>query len=92
MGRRFVYAYFMSGDANRVRSIAPSHAAHWQDLALEDYLGGPFSDRSGGLITFIVDDRAQAEAAVTRDPFVREGLIERYWLKEWEPVPVDADV
>jgi uncharacterized protein YciI len=47
--------------------------------------GGPFGDRSGGLITFVVDEPIQAEVAIAGDPFVREGLLEHYWLKPWEP-------
>jgi uncharacterized protein YciI len=82
---RFVYIYFMADVPARVRSIAPQHVEHWHYLNLEDYIGGPFADRSGGLITFVVDEPAQAEAAVEGDPFVQGGLLERYWLKEWSP-------
>jgi len=48
---RFAYVYFMKPEPDRVRAIAPHHAAYWQQLALRDYRGGPFADRSGGLIT-----------------------------------------
>jgi uncharacterized protein YciI len=92
MSTRFVYVYFMTGDPTRIRNAAPSHAAHWQGLRLREYRGGPFADRTGWLITFVVDEPAQAEAAVAGDPFVREGLLERHWLKEWEPVAVDSAV
>lgn len=91
MSTRFVYMYFMAGDPTRVRNAAPSHTEHWQGLRLTAHRGGPFADRTGGLITFVVDELAEAEAAVAGDPFVREGLLERYWLKEWEPVAVDSD-
>jgi uncharacterized protein YciI len=83
---RFAYVYFMTDDPVRVRSAAPKHTEHWHSLDLSGYTGGPFTDRSGGLITFLVDEPAQAEEAVANDPFVREGLIERSWLKQWEPV------
>lgn len=83
---RFAYFYFMANDPARVRSLAPQHTEHWHGLNLSGYTGGPFADRSGGLITFLADESAQAEAAVAEDPFVREGLIERSWLKQWEPV------
>ena len=52
---------------------------------LAHYLGGPFEDRTGGLITFDADDAAQAQCAVRGDPFVLEGLVEAHWLKEWTP-------
>jgi uncharacterized protein len=92
MSTRFAYVYFMAGDPTRVRNAAPSHTEHWQRLRLREYRGGPFADRTGGLITFVVDEPAQAASAVARDPFVREGLLERYWLKEWESVAMDSGV
>jgi uncharacterized protein YciI len=80
---RYAYFYFMRDDAERVRDTAPHHAAHWRDLALNDYAGGPFQDRSGGLITFSDESEAHAENAVATDPFVTAGLLERYWIKRW---------
>ncbi|MGZ4589915.1 MAG: YciI family protein [Actinomycetes bacterium] len=85
MRARYVYFYFMGADAERVRATAPEHAAHWHDLGLDDYLGGPFEDRTGGLITFRAEGAAQAESAVATDPFVRDGLVETYWVKQWSP-------
>jgi uncharacterized protein YciI len=90
MSARFVYLYFMADDPARVRSVAPSHAEHWHGLNLNEYRGGPFADRTGGLITFVIDELAHAEAAVAGDPFVREGLLERYWLREWQPTDSDS--
>jgi uncharacterized protein YciI len=40
-------------------------------------------DRSGGLITFGAESSAHAGALVADDPFVREGLLEHHWVKEW---------
>ena len=56
MSPRFAYFYFMSGDPDRVRATVPRHVAHWSGLGLNDYLGGPFEDRTGGLITFSARD------------------------------------
>ena len=84
MSVRFAYFYFMTDDPRRVQSVAPEHTAHWLGLNLLDYSGGPFADRTGGLITFIVDEPTRAEAAVAADPFVREHLLERFWLKRWD--------
>jgi uncharacterized protein YciI len=83
---QFAYMYFMTPDPDRIRRVAPQHTEHWQSLNLAGYAGGPFADRTGGLITFDVNGPDQAEEAVANDPFVREGLIERSWLKLWEPV------
>ncbi|MGZ4316418.1 MAG: YciI family protein [Gaiellaceae bacterium] len=85
MSPRFAYVYFMKDDPDRVRATVPTHISHWQTLRLDRYLGGPFEDRSGGLITFESDDEEQAQSAVDADPFVRDGLLEAYWLKRWTP-------
>ena len=80
---RFLYFYLMTAEPDRIRTIAPEHAAYWRARGLPDYLGGPFADRSGGLITFRAGTEAEAERLVAEDPFVRAGLIERRWTKEW---------
>lgn len=82
---RFLYFYLMADDAEQVREVARRHAAYWQQLALPGYLGGPFADRSGGMITFEADTLAQAELLVSDDPFHREGTLSRWWLKHWLP-------
>ncbi len=75
----------MGPDGEGVREAVPEHVAHWQGLGLGDYIGGPFEDRTGGLITFRAVGRSQAEQAVAADPFVTRGLLERHWLKRWNP-------
>jgi uncharacterized protein YciI len=75
----------MKDEADQVRLAVPNHVSHWRELHLTGYLGGPFEDRTGGLITFEADDAGQAESAVETDPFVEQGLLEVYWLKEWTP-------
>jgi uncharacterized protein YciI len=83
--QRFAYVYFMKHDPERIRVVAPRHVSHWKELRLGHYLGGPFDDRTGGLITFDANDTSEAERAVREDPFVREGLVETQWLKQWTP-------
>jgi uncharacterized protein YciI len=80
---RFAYFYFMKDEPDRVRGLAPEHSAYWHELALPGYLGGPFADRSGGMITFEALSDEEAGKFAAEDPFRREGLIERHWLKEW---------
>lgn len=80
---RFAYFYFVAGDPQRVRTVAPQHAEYWRAAALPHYVGGPFSDMSGGLITFDCDSFADAGRLVADDPFRRAHLLERHWLKEW---------
>ncbi|HEV8559263.1 MAG TPA: YciI family protein [Actinophytocola sp.] len=80
---RFLYFYLMKDAPDRVRATAPQHAAYWRQLGLRDYQGGPFADRSGGLITFQTESGVAAERLVADDPFFSEGLLERHWVKQW---------
>lgn len=80
---RFLYFYLMRDAPDHVRVVAPEHAAYWRELELRDYLGGPFADRSGGLISFDVDSADEAERLVAEEPFVKGDLLERRWVKEW---------
>lgn len=52
LSSRLAYLYFMHDNPDRVRAAVPNHIAHWQSLGLRGYLGGPFADGTGGLITF----------------------------------------
>lgn len=85
---RFSYVYLMAEDPDRVRTVAPDHAAYWQGLDLPNYLGGPFADRSGGLITFEARSVQEAEQLAADDPFVREGLL----ANRWEVAPLAVEV
>ena len=80
---RCSYIYFMKDNPDRVAAFAAEHAAYWRGLALREYLGGPFGDLSGGLISFESDSHDEAARLVADDPFVREGVVARSWVKEW---------
>lgn len=82
---RIAYSYLMKDDPDRVRTVAPEHAAYWRGLGLPGYLGGPFADRSGGLITFEADSLEQSERIIAADPFVLEELLELSVVKQWMP-------
>jgi uncharacterized protein YciI len=92
MSARFAYLYFMKDDPDRIRVTVPRHVAHWQQLRLPGYLGGPFEDRTGGLITFQAEDGEHARQAVDTDPFLQEGLLEAHWLKQWTRYPSGRDL
>jgi uncharacterized protein YciI len=81
---RFAYVYFNRSAPDRVGPVVPAHVQYWHAADLPEYRGGPFADRSGGLITFGAADLAAAAAIVVQDPFVLEDLIEQSWLKEWQ--------
>lgn len=80
---RFAYFYFMQGQPEQIQATAPRHAAYWKERGLGGYQGGPFTDRSGGLITFIEESMDRATRIVADDPFVVEGVIADSWVKEW---------
>ena len=80
---KILYFYLMGHDEERVRRSAADHAAYWRALALPEYQGGPFVDRTGGLITFDAVDETAARSLVRHDPFVRQGLIVQSWVTPW---------
>jgi hypothetical protein len=80
---RFLFFYLMADDPDRVRRIASEHVEYWHELRLAGYVGGPFGDRSGGLITFEADTPALAEQLVAGDPFLHQDAISTWWLKQW---------
>ena len=84
MSRRFVFAYTLADDA-AVGEAVPAHVEYWTRAHLENYLGGPFADRSGGLIVFSLTDLESARSMTDGDPFVTRGLIRERWVKEWVP-------
>jgi hypothetical protein len=66
---RFVYCYSMKDDPDAVGEVAPQHAAYWHQLGLAEYIGGPFADRSGGLITFEAPAEGPAANSYPMTPF-----------------------
>ena len=73
----------MKPQPERIGPIVPQHISYWHGKSLEGYKGGPFSDRSGGLITFEAESIEAATATAMDDPFVKEDLLENKWVKEW---------
>lgn len=85
MAKQFVFFYFMKKDAQRIRKIVPAHIRYWAAQEPIRHKGGPFADRSGGMILFEAADRKRAEKLAHHDPFVRERVVESSWVKEWMP-------
>ena len=81
--KRFLYFYLMRNTPEAIRQLVPSHVQYWHSRDLPDYMGGPFADRSGGLITFAAASLGDAQQIISDDPFVAEQLIEQRWIKEW---------
>jgi uncharacterized protein YciI len=80
---RVAYFYFMRNEPARVRAAAPTHAAYWKGLGLAGYQGGPFADRSGGLIVFDCSSIDEAARVSRSDPFVQQDLVAARWVKPW---------
>ncbi len=52
MSIRIAFFYFMKSNPDNIREVVPAHIAYWKNSNLQNYVGGPFADRSGGLIAF----------------------------------------
>jgi hypothetical protein len=68
----WAYLYFMTNEAARVREVAPQHAQYWHQTGLAKR-GGPFSDRSGGLIIFEAADEGGSREDGRRRPVPARG-------------------
>jgi len=85
MLKQFAFFYLMKKDSEKVQKIVPEHISYWKRSKPLNYSGGPFGDRSGGLILFEVEDMETAMDLAMNDPFIDQGVIEDKWVKEWLP-------
>lgn len=85
MAKQFVFFYLMKDKAEQIRDVVPMHVSYWSDKGSANYTGGPFADRSGGMILFQAADMHSAEQLAHNDPFVIQDVIESSWVKEWIP-------
>jgi len=83
MLKQFVFFYLMKNNPEKIRNIVPEHIRYWKDSKPINYSGGPFSDRSGGLILFEADNIETATKLAMNDPFVVQDIVESKWVKEW---------
>jgi uncharacterized protein len=81
--RRFLYFYFNRYEPEKLRQVIPAHVQYWKDANLKGYMGGPFADRTGGLISFVTSSLEEATGIIMQDPFILEDLIDQKWIKEW---------
>jgi hypothetical protein len=80
---RFSYFYLMRNGPDRVRAaVSPTRC-----LLAGPWVAGlprwPLRRPDRGLITFEAETDKQAQHAVSTDPFLREGLLQGHWLKQW---------
>jgi uncharacterized protein len=73
-------------DVEALRAHFPAHQARWAAFQAEQtlLLIGPFADQSGALAVFTTHEAAHDFA--TSDPFVLEGLVERWTITPWREV------
>jgi uncharacterized protein YciI len=83
--RRFVFFYFNRNEPEKIRQVVPAHVQYWKEMDVEGYMGGPFAERTGGLISFVAPNLEVATNIILDDPFILEGLIDQKWIKEWNP-------
>ncbi|HAK89987.1 MAG TPA: hypothetical protein DHV16_06400 [Nitrospiraceae bacterium] len=83
MGKQFAFFYFMKKEPEKIKDAVPLHIEYWHKLKLSKYLGGPFADRTGGMITFEAESVDDANRIIINDPFVIQDLLESNWIKEW---------
>ena len=73
----------MKNDPEKIRNIVPAHIEYWKNSKPINYSGGPFSDRSGGLILFEEENIEDATELAMNDPFIVREVVETKWIKEW---------
>ena len=82
--KTFVFFYLMNERQSKsIAETASEHAKYWQNQNPLNYKGGPFSDFTGGLITFQAENQGEAEKLISDDPFVIKELLKNRWIKEW---------
>jgi len=82
-GKRFIYFYFNRNEPEKIRQVVPAHVGYWKSANVKGYMGGPFGDRTGGLISFVAPSLQDATEIILQDPFIVENLISEKWIKEW---------
>lgn len=81
----FVFKYMMVDNPEKIKAKVPLHIEYWKNQNFEYYKGGPFVDRSGGLITFSATTIDEAKRIVSKDPFMAGNVLDHYMIKEWLP-------
>ena len=75
--------FYKSGDLSLAAEHFPSHKAWYTEFMQRGVLLslGPFSDRSGSIAVFTT--REAAEEFAKGDPFVLNGVVRDWWVREW---------
>ena len=79
----YAFFYFMKNQSEAIGETVPGHIAYWKDDNYRKIQGGPFADRSGGMVVFQAESLDSATLIANSDPFVKEDLLDNSWVKEW---------
>ena len=83
--KHFAFVYFMKDTPHKIREVVPYHVDYWNHNRPERYVGGPFADRTGGLISFEASSQSRKRAALsTMTLSVSMDCSKTSWIKEWE--------
>jgi uncharacterized protein len=76
-----------SDDSGRLE-LRPAHRERLAGLAADGRLlaGGPWSDDSGALLVFVVDDRDELDAILADDPYYSTPGVTVTSVRKWVPV------
>ena len=91
----FVCVMDYGPDRERIESVRPSHRKYQYGLLDSGKLvaGGSFSpDGDGGLFLYEAATLKDAQSLVQDDPYIREGLIESFKLREYEVHGANRDL
>jgi uncharacterized protein YciI len=77
------FLYFNRKEPEKIRQVVPAHVQYWKSANLKGYMGGPFADRTGGLISFVASSPQKATEIIQQDQFILQDLITEKWIKEW---------
>ncbi len=86
---KYVLLYEAAADFRaKVPANIAGHRALWKQFTDQGtlLLIGPFTDEPAGGAMGVFTTRAAAEAFVQTDPFVKNGLVARFTIREWNEV------
>jgi uncharacterized protein YciI len=73
-------------ERDKVMALFPAHRAAWKQFqeAGTLLLIGPFTDEPVGAAMSVFTTREAAEAFARQDPFVTNGVVGRWSIREWK--------
>lgn len=83
--KTYIFMYFLVDDVQKIKNTIGPHVKYWKNEEFNYYRGGPFSDKTGGLIIFTSKSYEEATEIINNDPFIKGDTLKEYLLKEWIP-------